>query len=208
MSRPARRTGCAAPARWSICSSAASSIRDTGALIEFFAEDWSPAPGDRGTPARAGTSVRMGVAAARISIATRTTTASSPYAERLFAFGTHIRHRARRRPAGAVFDGVDATGALVAGTKLLWPQTEYHQGLRGARRMAERRGGARRDQRASRADRAVTSCAPTAPTGTISSRATARRSRRSRPRACCITCSWRWRRWIGCWQLLRRPHDR
>ena len=28
------------------------------------------------------------------------------------------------------------SGALVAGTKLLWPQTEYHQGLRRARRMA------------------------------------------------------------------------
>src|SRR5205085_8641564 len=26
---------------------------------------------------------------------------------------------------GAVFDSVDAEGGLVAGTKLLWPQTEY-----------------------------------------------------------------------------------
>ena len=48
MSRPARRTGCAAPARWSICSSAASSDPQTGALIEFFAADWSPAPGEPG----------------------------------------------------------------------------------------------------------------------------------------------------------------
>ena len=31
--------------------------------------------------------------------------------------------------AGAVFDGVDANGTLVAGTKLLWPQTEYLKAL-------------------------------------------------------------------------------
>ena len=45
-----------------------------------------------------------------------------PLAERLFAFGCKFGID----PAdGAVFDGVDAEGALVAGSKLLWPQTEY-----------------------------------------------------------------------------------
>jgi mannose/cellobiose epimerase-like protein (N-acyl-D-glucosamine 2-epimerase family) len=43
------------------------------------------------------------------------------YAERLFAFGSQFGIDTD----GAVFDGVDADGAVVAGTKLLWPQTEY-----------------------------------------------------------------------------------
>ena len=50
----------------------------------------------------------------------------APYAERLFAFGDKFGiERGDGFLAGAVFDGVDASGALVAGTKLLWPQTEY-----------------------------------------------------------------------------------
>src|SRR5262249_43930503 len=49
----------------------------------------------------------------------------APYAERLFAFGTRYGIERSEGLEGAVFDGVDAQGALVAGTKLLWPQTEY-----------------------------------------------------------------------------------
>jgi mannose-6-phosphate isomerase len=48
-----------------------------------------------------------------------------PYAERLFAFGSRFGIERDQGLKGAVFDGVDAQGALVAGTKLLWPQTEY-----------------------------------------------------------------------------------
>ncbi len=48
-----------------------------------------------------------------------------PYAERLFAFGEKFGRDQGNGVSGAVFDGVDAGGALVAGTKLLWPQTEY-----------------------------------------------------------------------------------
>ncbi len=39
---------------------------ETGALIEFFTEDWSPAPADAGRAARARPPVRMGVAAVRV----------------------------------------------------------------------------------------------------------------------------------------------
>jgi mannose/cellobiose epimerase-like protein (N-acyl-D-glucosamine 2-epimerase family) len=46
----------------------------------------------------------------------------APYAERLFAFGQKF---SIDPGDGLVFDGVDASGMLVAGTKLLWPQTEY-----------------------------------------------------------------------------------
>ena len=77
----------------------------------------------RGSLARAGTSVRMGLAAARVYRLTRDESVM-PYADRLFAFGTQFGIE-RGDGLGAVFDGVDANGALVAGTKLLWPQTEY-----------------------------------------------------------------------------------
>ena len=46
------------------------------------------------------------------------------HAERLFAFGTQFGID-RREGLEAVFDSVDASGTVVAGTKLLWPQTEY-----------------------------------------------------------------------------------
>jgi len=46
----------------------------------------------------------------------------APYAERLFAFGQKF---GLDPGDGLVFDGIDASGALIAGTKLLWPQTEY-----------------------------------------------------------------------------------
>jgi mannose/cellobiose epimerase-like protein (N-acyl-D-glucosamine 2-epimerase family) len=48
-----------------------------------------------------------------------------PYAQRLFDFGAKFGIERGEELAGAVFDGVDAAGSLVAGTKLLWPQTEY-----------------------------------------------------------------------------------
>ena len=41
----------------------------TGALIEFFGEDWSAGARRRRTPARAGPPVRVGLAAARVFIA-------------------------------------------------------------------------------------------------------------------------------------------
>jgi mannose/cellobiose epimerase-like protein (N-acyl-D-glucosamine 2-epimerase family) len=47
----------------------------------------------------------------------------APYAERLFAFGTQFGID-RREGLEAVFDSVDASGTVVADTKLLWPQTD------------------------------------------------------------------------------------
>jgi mannose/cellobiose epimerase-like protein (N-acyl-D-glucosamine 2-epimerase family) len=94
---------------------------ETGALIEFFAADWSPAPGAEGglrEPGHQFEWVWLLHEYARLS----GDDSVKPCAERLFAFGT----RFGIDPAdGAAFDGVDASGAVVAGTKLFWPQTEY-----------------------------------------------------------------------------------
>ena len=112
--------------------------------------------GRRRQPARARPPVRMGVAAARVSTALsarrerhRLTPSGCSRSARQFGIergdGLH----------GAVFDGVDAHGALVAGTKLLWPQTEYIKACVARAEWLERRCGARRDPGASRADRAA-----------------------------------------------------
>jgi len=92
----------------------------TGALIEFFGEDWSPAPGEEGRLREPGHQFEW-VWLLREYYRAAHDDSVAPYAERLFAFGT--RHGIDQD--GIVLDGVDASGALVAGTKLLWPQTEY-----------------------------------------------------------------------------------
>jgi mannose/cellobiose epimerase-like protein (N-acyl-D-glucosamine 2-epimerase family) len=96
----------------------------TGALIEFFGPDWSPAPGAEGRLREPGHQFEWVWLLFEYCRATGDASVI-PYAERLFAFGT--AHGIERDGAtqGAVFDGVDAAGGLVAGTKLLWPQTEY-----------------------------------------------------------------------------------
>jgi mannose/cellobiose epimerase-like protein (N-acyl-D-glucosamine 2-epimerase family) len=93
---------------------------ETGALIEFFGEDWSPAPGAEGALREPGHQFEW-VWLLHEYVRAAHDDSVAPYAERLFAFGT--RHGIDQD--GIVFDGVDASGALVAGTKLLWPQTEY-----------------------------------------------------------------------------------
>jgi mannose/cellobiose epimerase-like protein (N-acyl-D-glucosamine 2-epimerase family) len=93
---------------------------DTGALIEFFGEDWSPAPGAQGALREPGHQFEW-VWLLHEYVRAANDDSVAPYAERLFAFGT--RHGIDQD--GIVFDGVDASGALVSGTKLLWPQTEY-----------------------------------------------------------------------------------
>jgi mannose/cellobiose epimerase-like protein (N-acyl-D-glucosamine 2-epimerase family) len=92
----------------------------TGALIEFFGEDWSPAPGAEGALREPGHQFEW-VWLLHEYVRAAHDDSVAPYAERLFAFGT--RHGLDQD--GIVLDGVDASGALVAGTKLLWPQTEY-----------------------------------------------------------------------------------
>src|SRR5688572_26625465 len=93
---------------------------DTGALIEFFTEDWSPAPGNQGRLREAGHQFEW-VWLLHEYVRAAHDDSIAPYAERLFAFGTKYG----LDQDGIVFDGVDASGTLVAGTKLLWPQTEY-----------------------------------------------------------------------------------
>ena len=93
----------------------------TGALIEFFAKDWSPAPGDEGRLREPGHQFEWVWLLHEYFRAARDDSVM-PCAERLFAFGEKFGID----PAdGLVFDGLDASGALVAGSKLLWPQTEY-----------------------------------------------------------------------------------
>ena len=92
----------------------------TGALIEFFGPDWSIAPGAEGRLREPGHQFEWVWLLFEYFRTTRDESVL-PYAERLFAFGK--QHGIDTD--GLVFDGVDADGALVAGTKLLWPQTEY-----------------------------------------------------------------------------------
>jgi mannose/cellobiose epimerase-like protein (N-acyl-D-glucosamine 2-epimerase family) len=93
----------------------------TGAVMEFFADDWSAAPGDEGRLREPGHQFEWVWLLHEYFRATRDDSIR-PCAERLFAFGARF---GIDPDDGAVFDGVDASGQLVAGTKLLWPQTEY-----------------------------------------------------------------------------------
>jgi mannose/cellobiose epimerase-like protein (N-acyl-D-glucosamine 2-epimerase family) len=97
---------------------------ETGALIEYFAEDWSPAPGARGSWREPGHQFEWVWLLFEYCRHTRDESVL-PYADRLFQFGTRfgLDHEGALR--GAAFDGVDAAGHLVADTKLFWPQTEY-----------------------------------------------------------------------------------
>jgi mannose/cellobiose epimerase-like protein (N-acyl-D-glucosamine 2-epimerase family) len=96
----------------------------TGALVEFFGPDWSPAPGAEGRLREPGHQFEWVWLLFEYS---RVTGDASiiPYAKRLFAFGSKFGIEREASARGAVFDGVDMDGVLVADTKLLWPQTEY-----------------------------------------------------------------------------------
>ncbi|MEA2929608.1 MAG: hypothetical protein QOG38_2036, partial [Hyphomicrobiales bacterium] len=96
----------------------------TGALIEFFGPDWSPAPGAEGRLREPGHQFEWVWLLFEYS---RVTGDASiiPYAKGLFAFGAKFGIEREGDVGGAIFDAVDAGGALLAGTKLLWPQTEY-----------------------------------------------------------------------------------
>ena len=105
---------------------------ETGALIEFFAEDWSPAPGDDGSLREPGHQFEW-VWLLHEYVRAAHDDSIAPYAERLFAFGTQAwtrsgRHRVRRRRC--VRRARCRHQAALAADRI-------HQGLRGARRMAE-----------------------------------------------------------------------
>jgi len=107
---------------------------DTGALIEFFTADWFQAAGAAGALREPGHQFEW-VWLLHEYFRLSGDDSVTPYAERLFAFGTQFgiergaglggQGLGDQGLAGVVFDGVDAAGALTAGTKLLWPQTEY-----------------------------------------------------------------------------------
>lgn len=91
-----------------------------GALIEFFAADWLPAQGSLGNLREPGHQFEWVWLLHEYARLTQDESVL-PFADRLFAFG----HAFGFDADGIAFDGVDASGKLVAGTKLLWPQTEY-----------------------------------------------------------------------------------
>ena len=94
----------------------------TGALIEFFTADWQQTPGT-GSLREPGHQFEWVWLLHEYCRLTQDQSVA-PYAERLFAFGTQFGID-RREGLEAVFDSVDASGTVVADTKLLWPQTEY-----------------------------------------------------------------------------------
>lgn len=96
----------------------------TGALIEFFGEDWSPAAGAEGSLREPGHQFEW-VWLLHEFHRHAYDDSVIPHMERLFAFGSKFGIERGEGLGGAVLDGVDESGALVAGTKLLWPQTEY-----------------------------------------------------------------------------------
>jgi mannose-6-phosphate isomerase len=96
----------------------------TGALIEYFAADWSPAPAEQGQWREPGHQFEWVWLlfeyrrhAGDVHVV--------PWADRLFQFGMRFGVERDGPLRGVIVEGVDAAGALVAGTKLLWPQTEY-----------------------------------------------------------------------------------
>ena len=100
----------------------------TGALIEFFSADWLQAigsPGNLREPGHQFEWVWLLYEYYRLSRDESVTL----YAQRLFDFGDKFGIERGDGLGGAVFDGVDAAGTLVAGTKLFWPQTEYIKAL-------------------------------------------------------------------------------
>ena len=98
--------------------------RDTGALGEFFAADWLPAIGAPGNLREPGHQFEWVWLLHEYHRLSRDESVLAA-AQKLFAFG----ERFGIDGDGIVFDGVDATGGLVAGTKLFWPQTEYLKAL-------------------------------------------------------------------------------
>src|SRR2546430_12326694 len=96
---------------------------DTGALIEFFTADWFQAAGTAGALREPGHQFEW-VWLLHEYFRLSGDDSVTPYAERLFAFGTQFGIERGEGLGGVVFDAVDAAGALTAGTKLLLPPTQ------------------------------------------------------------------------------------
>ena len=98
--------------------------RDTGALAEYFDAQWSRAKGVPGTLREPGHQFEW------VWLLGQYMRQSSRqdlevHARRLFAFGTRHGLDATGPLKGVAFDVVDAAGAVVTDSKLVWPQTEY-----------------------------------------------------------------------------------
>ena len=91
-----------------------------GFLREFFAEDWSPAPGDDGRLVEPGHQFEWAWLLARYGRA-RGDKSAIEAARKLYAFGQ--RGIGLRRQVAV--DAMDATGAVVRRRARLWPQTEW-----------------------------------------------------------------------------------
>ena len=96
----------------------------TGAVIEFFSADWLQAIGSPGNLREPGHQFEWVWLLYEYYRLSRDESVIL-YSDRLFAFGEKFGIERGDGLIGAVVDGVDATGGLVAGTKLFWPQTEY-----------------------------------------------------------------------------------
>ncbi len=99
---------------------------ETGSLGEFFTDGWRPAEGTSGRIREPGHHFEWCWLIhhhARLSGGD----GALVIADRLFDFG--CAHGLADRPAGAAFDEVDRSGAVIKPTKLLWPQTELLKAL-------------------------------------------------------------------------------
>jgi len=94
-----------------------------GTLIEFFTDDWTPASGAYGRLREPGHHFEWTWLLVQFQQCTGRADVAD-HAARLWEFGVRSGVERDMPPRGLAFDGVTADGMLVAGTKLLWPQTE------------------------------------------------------------------------------------
>ena len=97
---------------------------ETGSLGEYFEADWRPAAGHAGTLREPGHQFEWVWLLQQYVQATGRTDLEAA-SQRLFQFGTQHGFNTTGPMQGAVYDEVDATGALRAQSMLMWPQTEY-----------------------------------------------------------------------------------
>lgn len=118
----------------------------TGTLAEFFTADWRPAPGAEGHIREPGHHFEWVWLLLHYRRLTGDDGIVGP-AERLYRFALHHGIDAADEGVPATFDAVDETGAVLHGSKRLWPQTEAIKAHLARRELlgdAEAEDGARR----------------------------------------------------------------